>query len=336
MTQVAPGAALPLCCQALLLLAAPHAPVGASCSSMLHIDSARNRRIGIGLVAITTLCFATLDASAKWLIQSLPVLQVVWLRFLFHALLTSALLAPMYGRELLRVRSPRLQLLRSAMLATMTAVNFWALQYLQLAETGAIQFSVPLLIALFSAWWLGEHLDWRRWLAIVVGFVGVLLVIRPGSQAFHPAILLSVVNAVLYAVFNMLTRRLAATESPAATQLMSALGATIVLAPFALAQWQTPATVQAWLLLIGCGLFGGLGHFFVALAHRYASAATLGPFLYQQIVYMTLWGWLLFDQTPDVFVLVGAAIVVGSGLALLWFEVPSEAKPARHDAGAIP
>jgi drug/metabolite transporter (DMT)-like permease len=303
---------------------------------MLHIDSARNRRIGIGLVAITTLCFATLDASAKWLIQSLPVLQVVWLRFLFHALLTSALLAPMYGRELLRVRSPRLQLLRSAMLATMTAVNFWALQYLQLAETGAIQFSVPLLIALFSAWWLGEHLDWRRWLAIVVGFVGVLLVIRPGSQAFHPAILLSVVNAVLYAVFNMLTRRLAATESPAATQLMSALGATIVLAPFALAQWQTPATVQAWLLLIGCGLFGGLGHFFVALAHRYASAATLGPFLYQQIVYMTLWGWLLFDQTPDVFVLVGAAIVVGSGLALLWFEVPSEAKPARHDAGAIP
>jgi drug/metabolite transporter (DMT)-like permease len=288
---------------------------------MLHIDSARGRRIGIGLITITTLCFATLDASAKWLIQSLPVLQVVWLRFLFHALLTSALLAPVYGRELWRVRHPRLQLLRSAMLATMTALNFWALQYLQLAETGAIQFSVPLLIALFSAWWLGEHLDWRRWLAILVGFAGVLLVIRPGSQAFHPAILLSVVNAVLYALFNILTRRLAATESAAATQLMSALGATIVLTPFALAQWQTPATAQLWLVLMGCGLFGGFGHFLVAQAHRYASAATLGPFLYQQIVYMALWGWLLFGQMPDALVMVGAAVVVGSGLALLWVEV---------------
>lgn len=288
---------------------------------MLHLDSARNRRIGIGLITITTLCFATLDASAKWLIQTLPVLQVVWLRFLFHALLTSALLAPVYGRELWRVRHPRLQLLRSAMLATMTALNFWALQYLQLAETGAIQFSVPLLIALLSAWWLGEHLDWRRWLAILVGFVGVLLVIRPGSQAFHPAILLSVVNAVLYAVFNILTRRLAATESPAATQLMSALGATIVLTPFALAQWQTPATAELWLVLMGCGLFGGFGHFLVAQAHRYASAATLGPFLYQQIVYMTLWGWLLFGQIPDALVMVGAVVVVGSGLALLWVEV---------------
>lgn len=292
---------------------------------MLHIDSARSRRIGIGLVTVTTLCFATLDASAKWLIQSLPVLQVVWLRFLFHAMLMSALLAPTYGRELWRVRNPRLQLLRSAMLASMTALNFWALQYLQLAETGAIQFSVPLLIALLSAWWLGEHLDWRRWLAILLGFAGVLLVIRPGSQAFHPAILLSVLNALLYAVFNMLTRRLAATESPAATQLMSALGATIVLTPFALAQWQTPASPQIWLVLAGCGLFGGFGHFLVAQAHRYASAATLGPFLYQQIVYMTLWGWLLFGQMPDALVLVGAAIVVGSGLALLWIEVHRQA-----------
>ncbi len=288
---------------------------------MLHLDSAQGRRVGIGLVTLTTLCFATLDASAKWLIQTLPVLEVVWLRFLFHTLLTSALLAPVYGRDMLRLRRTGLHLLRALMLASMTALNFWALQYLQLAETGAIQFSVPLLIALFSAWWLGERLDWKRWLAILVGFAGVLLVIRPGTQGFHPAILLSVLNALLYAGFNMLARSMAATESPAATQLMSALGATVVLAPFALAQWQTPPTLQAWALLIGCGLFGGFGHFFVAQAHRYASAATLGPFLYQQILYMTLWGWLLFGQVPDAPVLIGAAIVVASGLALLWIEM---------------
>jgi drug/metabolite transporter (DMT)-like permease len=288
---------------------------------LLHLDTAQNRRIGIGLVTLTTLCFAVLDGTAKWLVQALPVLQVVWLRFVFHVFIASALLAPRYGQELVRVRNWKLQALRAAMMAAMTALNFWALQYLQLAETGAIQFSVPLLIALFSAWWLGERLDARRWLAIVAGFVGVLLVIRPGSQAFHPAILLSVMNALLYAAFNMLTRRLVATESAASLQLMSAAGAAVLLTPWALAVWQWPASAQQWLLLALCGLCGGLGHFMVAQAHRYASAATLGPFLYQQIIYMTLLGWLVFGQVPGLLVVGGAVIVVLSGLYLLWLEM---------------
>jgi len=302
----------------LLQSAAPRPP---QANRLLHLDNAENRRIGIGLVTLTTLCFATLDACAKWLVQELPVLQVVWLRFVFHVLLLSALLAPRYGLELVRVRDWKLQALRAAMLGSMTALNFWALQYLQLAETGAIQFSVPLLIALFSAWCLSERLDARRWLAIVAGFVGVLLVIRPGSQAFHPAILLSVMNAILYAAFNMLTRRMVATESAASMQLMSALGATVLLAPWALAGWQAPSGWKAWLAIAICGLCGGLGHFMVAQAHRYASAATLGPFLYQQILYMTLWGWLLFGQVPGLLVIGGAAIVVASGLYLLGLEM---------------
>ena len=288
---------------------------------MLHLDNAANRRVGIGLITLTTLCFATLDACAKWLVQELPVLQVVWLRFLFHVLLASALLAPRYGLELVRVRDWKLQALRAAMMAAMTALNFWALQYLQLAETGAIQFSVPLLIALFSAWWLGERLDAQRWLAIVAGFAGVLLVIRPGSQAFHPAILLSVMNALLYAAFNLLTRRMVATESAASMQLMSALGAALILSPWALAAWQWPQGWLPWLALALCGLCGGLGHFMVAQAHRYASAATLAPFLYQQIIYMTLLGWLVFGQVPGLLVMVGALVVVLSGLYLLWLEM---------------
>jgi drug/metabolite transporter (DMT)-like permease len=288
---------------------------------LLHLDSAENRRIGIGLVTLTTLCFAVLDTSAKWLVQTLPVMQVVWLRFVFHVFIASALLAPRYGRELLRVRDWKLQALRAAMMAAMTGLNFWALQYLQLAETGAIQFSVPLLIALFSAALLSEKLDARRWAAIVAGFAGVLLVIRPGSQAFHPAILLSVLNALLYAAFNMLTRRLVATESAASLQLMSAAGAALLLAPWALAVWQMPASVGQWGLLGRCGLCGGLGHFMVAQAHRYASAATLGPFLYQQILYMTLLGWWVFGQVPGPLVVAGAAVVVLSGLYLLWLEM---------------
>jgi drug/metabolite transporter (DMT)-like permease len=290
---------------------------------MLLDDNAPNRRIGITLVCLTTLMFALLDTCAKWLVRDLPVFQVVWMRFVAHAFIASALLAPVYGRELLRVNKVWLQALRGAMLGVMTALNFWALQYLQLAETGAIQFSVPLLIALISAWWLGERLDAKRWLAIAAGLGGVLLIMRPWTGAFHPALLLSIGNALLYAGFNLLTRRLAATESPASLQLMSAIGAAVVIAPFGLAQWRTPADTATWAVIGLTGLCGGLGHYCVAKAHRYATAATLGPFLYQQILYMTLLGWLVFAQVPDALVIAGAAVVVASGLYLLWLEIRS-------------
>ena len=288
---------------------------------MLKTDSARSRRVGIALISVATLCFAALDSTAKWLVQDLPVAQVVWMRFVTHVLLMALVLAPSQGLALVRMHRPGQHMLRAAMLAGMTGLNFWALQYLQLAETGAIQFSVPILIALVSTWWLGERLDARRWAAILCGFAGVLLVIRPGSQAFHPAILLSLMNALLYAGFNLLTRRMAATDSPQVLQLMSAAGAALVLAPFALMQWRTPSGLGTWGLILLCGATGGLGHQCVAMAHRYASAAVLGPFLYQQILYMTLGGWLVFGQMPDAFVVAGAAVVVASGLALLAMEM---------------
>lgn len=286
----------------------------------MSLSSAHQRRIGIGLVTLTTLCFAVLDTTAKWLVLSLPVIQVVWLRFLTHSLFSLAIFGPGMGRELLQWHHPRLQLLRGVMLAGMTGLNFWALQYLQLAETGAMQFSVPILIAVLSAWWLGERLDTRRWLAIAAGFAGVLIIIRPGTQAFHPAILLSAGNAILYALFNMLTRQLARTEHPATMQLASAMVSTVVLTPLALWSWQAPDNAWQWLLLCLAGLSGGAGHYFAAQAHRFASAAVLGPFLYQQILYMTLGGWLVFGQVPDQAVLLGAGVVVTSGLYLLWRE----------------
>ena len=150
---------------------------------------------------------------------------------------------------------------------------------------------------------------------------GVLLVIRPGSHAFQPAILISVVQAFIYAAFNLLTRRMAATESPETMQLVSAMAALVVLAPVALPQWQTPSGAWTFVLVLSTGVFGGIGHLAVAQAHKWASAAVLGPFLYQQILYMTLWGWLVFGQVPDAFVVAGGAVVVLSGLYLLWLEM---------------
>ena len=289
--------------------------------TQLFGDSSKNRKIGIALVTLTTLMFASLDTSAKWLVLSLPVLQVVWMRFFSQVLFTAAVFAPTMGWGMFRVVNLKLQCLRGLILALMTALNFLALQYLQLAETGAIQFSVPILIAVLSSWWLKEKLDVASWIAIWVGFAGVLVIIRPDSHAFHPAIFLSVMNAFLYAGFNMLTRRLAASENPVSTQLFSAAVSAVVLAPFAWSQWQTPEGVLTWVIIGLIGVFAGLGHLSVASAHRYASAAFLGPFLYQQILYMTLGGWLVFGQTPDHAVALGAVIVVASGMFLLWREM---------------
>ena len=283
---------------------------------MLHADSASNRLVGIGLISATYLLFTLLDGSAKWLVQSVPVLVVVWLRFLTHTLIASALLFPMRGLALVRTQHLRWHLARGLMFCAMTGMNFWALQTLQLTVTASIFFMVPILVALLSAPLLGEKLDAKRWGAILIGFAGVLVIVRPGSEAFHPAMLLSLANAVLYAFFNMMTRKLAAYDPPETIQFLPAVVATLVLAPFALAAWESPHGWFEWLLLCLMGVFGGTGHYLLAMAHRYAPASTLAPFLYQQILYMAIFGYLVFGSVPDTAVWIGAAIVIASGLYL--------------------
>jgi len=283
---------------------------------VLQADSARNRLTGIGLISLTYVMFALLDGSAKWLVQSVPVILVVWLRFITQTLIASALLLPLRGRALVRTRHLRWHVVRGLMFCAMTGGNFWALQYLQLTVTASIFFTVPILIALMSAPLLGERLDGRRWAAILAGFAGVLVIVRPGSAAFHPAMLLSMGNAVLYAGFNLMTRKLAAYDPPETIQFLPALVASVVLAPFALAAWQSPPGAFEWLVLCMMGVFGGTGHYLLALAHRYAPASTLAPFLYQQILYMALFGYLVFGSVPDAAVWIGAAVVVSSGLYL--------------------
>lgn len=283
---------------------------------MLHADSARNRLIGIGLVSFTYLLFSLLDGSAKWLVGSVPVIVVVWLRFATHVVVAGAVLFPLRGWSLIKTNHLRWHVLRALMFMAMTGINFWALQYLQLTVTSSISFTVPLIIALLGAPLLGEKLDRGRWAAILVGFAGVLVIIRPGSAGFHPAMLASLVNAVLYALFMLMTRRLAAYDSPETIQYLPALGAAIGLAPFALAAWESPEGWLEWAVACLMGVLGGLGHYLLALAHRYAPATVLAPFLYQQVFYMALFGYLVFGDLPGVAVWTGAAIVIASGLYL--------------------
>jgi drug/metabolite transporter (DMT)-like permease len=283
---------------------------------LLQADSAANRLAGIGLVSLTYVLFTLLDGSAKWLVGTVPVIVVVWLRFAMHVLLASALLFPLRGSSLVKTAHLRWHVLRALMFCAMTGINFWALQYLQLAVTSSIYFVVPIIIALLAAPLLGEKLDAGRWAAILAGFAGVLVIVRPWSAEFHPAMLASIVNAILYALFNLMTRRLAAYDSPETIQFLPAVGATVLLAPFALAAWQSPAGWLEWGVLCLLGVCGGLGHYLLALAHRYAPATVLAPFLYQQVIYMAIFGYLVFGDVPAPAVWTGAAIVVASGLYL--------------------
>lgn len=282
---------------------------------MLQSDSARNRLTGIGLISLTYLLFTLLDGSAKWLVGTVPLVVVVWLRFVTHVLFAGAVLFPIRGLALLKTRHLRWHLVRALMFVAMTGINFWALQYLQLTVTSSIFFTVPILIALAGAL-LGEKLDRGRWSAILVGFVGVLVIVRPGSAEFHPAMLAALVNALLYAAFLLMTRRLAAYDTPETIQYLPALGAAILLTPFALAGWESPQGWLEWSVACLLGVLGGLGHYLLAAAHRYAPASVIAPFLYQQVIYMALFGYVVFGDVPSAWVWLGAAIVIGSGLYL--------------------
>ena len=283
---------------------------------MLHADSARNRLIGIGLVSLCYLLFSLLDGSAKWLVGGMPVIMVVWLRFATHAVFAGIVLFPVKGVSLVKTTHWRWHMLRAAMFIAMTGINFWALQYLQLTVTSSIFFSVPLMIALASAALLGEKLDAGRWIAIAAGFAGVLVIVRPWGAEFHPAMLAAVVNAILYAGFLMMTRRLAAYDSPETIQYLPAVGAVIGLAPFALASWESPSGWLEWTVACLLGVLGGCGHYLLALAHRYAPSSVIAPFLYQQVIYMAAFGYLAFGDVPGPGVWIGAPIVIASGLYL--------------------
>jgi drug/metabolite transporter (DMT)-like permease len=294
---------------------------------LLQADSARNRLVGIGLISLCFLLFTFLDGTAKWLVMNaMPVFMVVWLRFVIHAVLSTALLLPIKGRALVKTSHLRWHVVRAVMFTFMTGMNFWALQYVQLTVTASIFFTVPIIVALISAQMLKERLDRGRWIAILVGFAGVLVIVHPWSADFHPAMILSVANAVLYAIYNLSTRHLAAYDPPETIQYLPAVGAAILLTPFALASWQWPSGALEWLLAGLLGLLGGLGHYLLAVAHRYAPASVIAPFLYQQILYMALFGYFVFGDVPGASVWIGSAIVIASGLYLFARERRAHAR----------
>ena len=210
---------------------------------LIHKDAHPHRRLeAIGLMALATICFAGLDSTAKYLvgIKSVPVAEVSWFRFAGHAVFTALVLSPLAFKPSLRSKKPVVQIVRSALMVVTTGFNFVALRYLQLDQTVTIFFLTPLIVAALAGPLLGEWVGWHRMLAIVSGFLGVLLVMHPGFGTVHWAMLLVLVATFGYALYNLATRYLAAFDPPEVTQTFTPLVGVVVLAPFALSAWQTP------------------------------------------------------------------------------------------------
>lgn len=298
---------------------APAAPAVAS-AAQVPAPGNRERYVGIGLMCAALVCFACLDASAKWLGRSMDPLQVTWVRYAVSVVIVSAVLNPWSRPGLLRTKKPWLQGIRSMLLFSSTALNFIALQYLQLAETVSIMFATPMLVALLGGPILGEWVGPRRLIAIAIGFLGVLVIARPGLGSMHPAALLTMIGVVCYAFYNLLTRMLAEHDSSDTTMFYSGIAGVVVMTPVLPFFWSMPSGWDVWLAMLLAGGFGSLGHWFIIEAHRKAPVGILAPFIYTQIVWMVLLGWLFFDQLPDRWTYIGGSIVIGSGLYLLYRE----------------
>lgn len=265
------------------------------------------------------ICFASIDATAKFLVSDMNSLQVTWARFagafVVALFVSNVILRP----DRLKSRKPWLQLIRSGLIAGANAVMVLALRYLQLDQTVSIMFTVPFIVAALAAPLLGERIGPRRWAAITVGFCGVLLVMRPGVGGIHPAAFLCLVSAVTYSFYSILTRILSEFDSSATTLFYTNLVGTVVLTAIVPFVWTTPTLNEAALMLV-MGAFATFGHFLLIMAHRLAPASILSPFMYTQLVWMICYGYIIFGDLPNEWTLAGAGIVIASGLYLLYRE----------------
>ncbi|MEZ5780316.1 MAG: DMT family transporter [Rhizobiaceae bacterium] len=288
---------------------------------MAHSDDRATPLSAILLVFSTGILFSCLDTSAKYLVLSgMSPLFVSWVRFSVHVVLVLVLLQAWRHTSMFRCKSLPLQILRGAFLFGSTIFNFEALKTLQLAQTQSIFFFAPMVITALAGPLLGEWAGWRRWLAVLIGFVGVLVITRPGYQAFEMGHIYAVGATLCFSFYAIMTRSMGATESPQSLIFYSALAPAILMAPVVPFTASLPAGPFHWVLLLGLGCFGGFGHWLVIKAYRQAPASSLAPYSYLQMVWMIILGYLVFDQLPDRWTVTGAAIIVASGLYIVHRE----------------
>ena len=280
---------------------------------------------GIPWAMLAVLCFAIIDTIAKYLGKSYPVLGLVWARYTVHMLIMLAWLGPTMKLDLVRTQRPALHILRGLCLVGSTCFFFKALTLMPMAEASAIGFVTPLLVTLFAVPILKEKISRRRWIAVIIGFIGVLIIVRPGGKVFSSSALWPLCSALCFSLYQVITRKVHR-EHPHTTlfygSLIGSLVLTVVIAvshqvaPFT---WPTP-TLWHMVLIFALGLIGGTGHWVLIRALSKAPASMLAPFYYTQLVWIILFGYIVFGDFPDRWTLLGIVVIVSSGLYVAYGE----------------
>lgn len=273
------------------------------------------------LVLAAGFLFTFLDSSAKYLVLSgMDARFVSWCRFAEHLVLALVLLQVWKRPQVFRTRNLFAQAVRGMFLFGATIFNFLALQTLQLAETISIFFLSPMVITALAGPLLGEWAGWRRWMAVLGGFAGVLVIVRPGFGTLEAGHAFAVTAMLSYCFYAIMTRKMAASESPESLIFFSALTPSLVMFPVVPLYGSLPADAFQWMLLLGLGFFGGIGHWLLIKAYKRASLSALAPYPYLQMVWMVAFGYFFFGQLPDRWTLAGAIIIVASGLYIVHRE----------------
>jgi drug/metabolite transporter (DMT)-like permease len=293
--------------------------------------------LGIALTLLVALAFASMDTFTRWLGGLLPVLLLLTVRYLTQATLMAGWLA-LRRRGGFWPRHPRFQIVRGLLLLTTSALTFYGVQRMPVPEFTAIFMLSPVLVTVLAAVWLRERVSPWRWVLVAGGFAGVLIVIRPGSGLFGTAVIFPLAGAAAYAFFQALTSRLSALEDPLTTHFWTGLvGAAALLPLFALSPIDITATVagasagQIGVLLL-IALLGSTGHLVLIYAFGMAPASRLMPFIYVQIAFAALWGWVLFDHWPDAWAWAGMAVISSCGAATVWMNLRAAGAALRDGA----
>lgn len=273
---------------------------------------------GVMLSLGAVLLFAGQDGIAKYLTLAYPALLVVWARFFVQTLLMGVAYVPRMGLEILHTRLWRLQLVRGFCMMAASLCFVAGLRYVPVGEATAVVYLSPVLVVAISARVLKEQIRFGQWVAVFCGLAGVVMIIRPGSALFTPAVLFPLGAAISLAAYQLLTRRVLSVDNPVASNFITSVICLAILSALVPFFWVTP-TIGATLLVAAQGAMAMTGHMFLTYAYGQTSAARLAPFTYAQIVFASLIGFLFFGHVPDLATLAGMAIIILSGLGLvLW------------------
>jgi len=265
-------------------------------------------------------CFAVLDTTNKYLVATVPLLMLLWFRYLVQAVLTTVTLLPKSGRHILASQLPKLQFLRGLLLLVCSMLAFGSLQHMPVAEFTAIAMLTPLMVTLIARFFLGEHVSKLRWLFVVGGMLGALIIVRPGSHMTLESAWMPLCLVLSNSLFQILTSHMARTEHPMTMHFYTGWVGCIISTVFMLGWWTTDLSPFQWLLMLLIGGMGSLGHYLLILAYARAPAATITPYLYSGIAFAVILGWIVFAHVPDVYAIAGMSLIAACGLGAGWIN----------------